>query len=122
MCFSYPALICIDHFQFKLQAILYDICSNRKFDMAIMGFIGLNMVTMMLDEYKMSKLRGQILDYVNQVFIVIFTAECVLKVLAFRWYYFKEPWNLFDFIVVTLSILGKLCERGQDSQSPSHLR
>ncbi|XP_043241966.1 sodium channel protein para-like isoform X3 [Amphibalanus amphitrite] len=92
--------------QFKPQAILYDICSNRKFDMAIMGFIGLNMATMMLDEYNMSPQRELILDYVNQVFIVIFTAECVVKVLAFRWHYFKEPWNLFDFIVVTLSILG----------------
>ena len=105
--FSSAPLICIDRFQFKPQAILYDICSNRKFDMAIMAFIGLNMVTMMLDEFDMSKRKEMILDYVNQVFIVIFTAECVLKVLAFRWHYFKEPWNLFDFIVVTLSILGK---------------
>ncbi|XP_037081523.1 sodium channel protein para-like isoform X2 [Pollicipes pollicipes] len=92
--------------QFKLQAIAYDICSNRKFDMAIMAFICLNMVTMMLDEYGMSKERTLILENVNLVFIVIFTAECVLKIFAFRWHYFKEPWNLFDFIVVTLSILG----------------
>ena len=73
-----------------------------------MAFIGLNMVTMMLDEYQMSPQRELILEYVNQVFIVIFTAECVVKILAFRWHYFKEPWNLFDFIVVTLSILGKI--------------
>lgn len=76
--------------------------------MAIMSFIGLNMITMMLDEFGMSKQRELILEYVNLFFIVVFTAECVLKVFAFRWHYFKEPWNLFDFIVVTLSILGDL--------------
>jgi hypothetical protein len=39
-------------------------------------------------------------------FIVIFSAECILKIFALRQYYFKEHWNVFDFIVVILSILG----------------
>merc|ERR1719188_518500 len=41
-------------------------------------------------------------------FICIFTTECVLKIFALRLHYFKEPWNIFDFIVVILSILGIL--------------
>lgn len=89
-----------------LQGVVYDICSNRKFDIAIMAFIGLNMVTMTLDRYQAPKQQEMVLEWVNMVFIVVFTAECVLKILAFRWYYFKEPWNLFDFVVVVLSILG----------------
>ncbi|CAB4059329.1 Sodium channel protein type 2 subunit alpha,Sodium channel protein type 10 subunit alpha,Sodium channel protein type 4 subunit alpha B,Sodium channel protein type 9 subunit alpha,Sodium channel protein type 1 subunit alpha,Sodium channel protein type 8 subunit alpha,Sodium channel protein 60E,Sodium channel protein,Sodium channel protein 1 brain,Sodium channel protein para,Sodium channel protein PaFPC1,Sodium channel protein type 11 subunit alpha,Sodium channel protein type 4 subunit alpha,Sodium channel p len=46
------------------------------------------------------------LDNLNIGFIVIFTTECVLKIFALRLYYFREPWNIFDFVVVILSILG----------------
>lgn len=75
--------------------------------MIIMLFIGLNMLTMTLDQYKPPQLLSDILDYLNMFFIVVFTAECSLKVFALRLYYFKEPWNLFDFVVVILSILGE---------------
>lgn len=44
-----------------------------------------------------------------QVFIVIFTIECVMKVIGLRWYYFKQPWNVFDFVVVIFSLVGKKC-------------
>lgn len=42
-----------------------------------------------------------------QVFIVIFTIECVMKIIGLRWYYFKQPWNVFDFVVVIFSLVGK---------------
>jgi len=32
--------------------------------------------------------------------------ECVMKLLGLRLYYFKQPWNVFDFCVVVMSILG----------------
>jgi voltage-gated sodium channel type II alpha len=44
--------------------------------------------------------------YLNGIFIAIFASECALKVFALRYHYFVEPWNLFDFVVVILSILG----------------
>ena len=47
-----------------------------------------------------------ILDNLNLFFIVIFTAEMLLKMFALRHYYFTEPWNLFDFVVVMLSLAG----------------
>ena len=30
-----------------------------------------------------------------------------MKLLALRLYYFKEPWNVFDFIIVVFSVLRK---------------
>ena len=42
----------------------------------------------------------------NIVFIVVFTLEAVLKLIALRHYYFTLPWNVFDFVVVLFSILG----------------
>ena len=46
------------------------------------------------------------LDYINQLFVAIFTMEFFFKLMAYRFYYFKQPWNVFDFVVVIISILG----------------
>ncbi|XP_023707952.1 sodium channel protein para isoform X15 [Cryptotermes secundus] len=92
--------------KWKPQAIVFEICTNKKFDMIIMLFIGLNMLTMTLDHYQQSKQFSDVLDYLNMIFIVIFSSECLMKIFALRYHYFKEPWNLFDFVVVILSILG----------------
>ncbi|CAG2056353.1 unnamed protein product [Timema podura] len=92
--------------RWKPQAIVFEIVTNKKFDMIIMLFIGLNMLTMTMDHYQQSDSFSNVLDYLNMVFIVIFSSECLMKIFALRYHYFKEPWNLFDFVVVILSILG----------------
>ncbi|KAL3223875.1 hypothetical protein MRX96_027177 [Rhipicephalus microplus] len=92
--------------RFKLQAMVFDLTTNKMFDMAIMIFIVLNMTVMALDHYKQSRLFESILERLNIFFIAVFTAECLLKIFALRWHYFREPWNMFDFVVVILSILG----------------
>lgn len=74
--------------------------------MIIMLFIGFNMLTMTLDHYQQKETFSMVLDYLNMIFIVIFSSECLMKVFALRYHYFVEPWNLFDFVVVILSILG----------------
>lgn len=92
--------------QWKPQAIVFEIVTNKKFDMFIMLFIGLNMLTMTLDHYQQKETFSMVLDYLNMIFIVIFSNECLMKIFALRYHYFREPWNLFDLVVVILSILG----------------
>lgn len=94
-------------FQWRPQAIVFEIVTDKKFDIIIMLFIGLNMFTMTLDRYDASKAYNDVLDYLNAIFVVIFSSECLLKIFALRYHYFVEPWNLFDVVVVVLSILGK---------------
>merc|ERR1719471_2815400 len=97
--------------RWRPQAIVFGIVTNKKFDMIIMIFIGLNMLTMTLDHYGQSEMWVFALENLNMGFICIFTTECVLKIFALRQHYFKEPWNIFDFVVVILSILGKFDDR-----------
>ncbi|XP_048517744.1 sodium channel protein para isoform X1 [Dendroctonus ponderosae] len=92
--------------RWRPQAIVFEIVTNKKFDMFIMLFIGLNMLTMTMDHYQQKETFTKVLDYLNMIFIVIFTTECLMKVFALRYHYFTEPWNLFDLVVVILSILG----------------
>ena len=73
-----------------------------------MLFIALNMIIMSMDQYKQAPTYALILERLNLFFIVIFTAECLLKIFALRWHYFKEPWNMFDFVVVIISLLSEL--------------
>ena len=73
-----------------------------------MLLIMLNMFIMSLDQYQASRRVENIMECCNLFFIAIFTAECMLKIFALRIHYFREPWNVFDFIVVILSIASKI--------------
>ncbi|KAH0502586.1 Sodium channel protein type 4 subunit alpha [Microtus ochrogaster] len=92
--------------QNKIQGMVYDFVTKQVFDISIMILICLNMVTMMVETDDQSQLKVDILYNINMVFIIIFTGECVLKMFALRHYYFTIGWNIFDFVVVILSIVG----------------
>ena len=40
------------------------------------------------------------------MFAAIFTIEAVIKIIARGKVYFKDYWNIFDFLVVTVTIIG----------------
>lgn len=85
---------------------MFKITTCQKFDVGIMVIILLNMFTMAMEHYEQPDELTQSLGIVNGMFIAIFTVECFMKIIALRLYYFKQPWNVFDFIVVFISILG----------------
>uniref|UniRef100_A0A452TFW8 Sodium channel protein n=1 Tax=Ursus maritimus TaxID=29073 RepID=A0A452TFW8_URSMA len=98
----------------KYQGFLFDIVTKQAFDVTIMFLICLNMVTMMVETDDQSPEKVNILAKINLLFVAIFTGECIIKMTALRHYYFTNSWNIFDFVVVILSIVG-----GYASQSTS---
>ncbi|XP_013387533.1 sodium channel protein type 4 subunit alpha B isoform X2 [Lingula anatina] len=108
----------------KVQLWIFHLCVNQKFDIVIMVCIMLNMLTMALEHYGQSDKFTEVLNVINFIFIGIFTVECVLKLFCLRQYYFKEPWNVFDFVIVVFSLvavgLGGIIE--QYLVSPTLLR
>lgn len=74
----------------------------------IMMLIIVNMVTMMVETDEQSERMESILNKINMVFIMIFATECLIKIFALRCYFFTVAWNIFDFVVIILSIVGKL--------------
>ncbi|KAM9380290.1 sodium channel protein type 3 subunit alpha isoform 12-T12 [Phaethornis superciliosus] len=90
----------------KFQGMVFDFVTKQVFDISIMILICLNMVTMMVETDDQSKEMETILSRINLVFIILFTGECVLKLISLRHYYFTVGWNIFDFVVVILSIVG----------------
>ncbi|RMB92433.1 hypothetical protein DUI87_31150 [Hirundo rustica rustica] len=90
----------------RIQGAVFDFVTQQAFDIVIMMLICLNMVTMMVETDTQSKQMEDILYWINFVFVIFFTCECVLKMFALRHYYFTVGWNIFDFVVVILSIVG----------------
>ncbi|XP_075447765.1 sodium channel protein type 8 subunit alpha isoform X4 [Ascaphus truei] len=90
----------------KFQGAIFDIITQQAFDILIMILICLNMVTMMVETDDQNDYTENVLYWVNMVFIISFTTECILKLCALRHYYFTIGWNIFDFVVVILSIVG----------------
>ncbi|KAJ7408210.1 hypothetical protein WISP_122266 [Willisornis vidua] len=101
--------------------LLFDIVVHKAFDITIVIFICLNMVVMMAENDDEG--TKKVLNKINYFFVAVFTAECVIKILALRHHYFKSGWNLFDLSVVILSIVSiGVSEVFQKFFSPTVLR
>ena len=48
----------------------------------------------------MPNIVNDVNDILNYVFAAIFTIEAIIKIIAFGKFYFKDNWNIFDFIIV----------------------
>uniref|UniRef100_A0A8C6VX28 Sodium channel protein n=1 Tax=Nothobranchius furzeri TaxID=105023 RepID=A0A8C6VX28_NOTFU len=92
--------------QNPIQGMVFDFVTQQVFDISIMILICLNMVTMMVETDDQTEDTEEVLYWVNFVFIVVFTGEFLLKLFALRHYYFTNGWNIFDVVVVILSIVG----------------
>ncbi|XP_028307798.1 sodium channel, voltage gated, type VIII, alpha subunit a isoform X2 [Gouania willdenowi] len=92
--------------QNRVQGMIFDFVTQQVFDISIMILICLNMVTMMVETDDQSDETENVLYWVNFIFIVVFTTEFLLKLFALRHYYFTNGWNIFDVVVVILSIVG----------------
>ena len=76
-----------------------------------MCIILFNTVLMALDGYGISAGASALLGQLNLVCTVLFTVEAAIKILAFGFKeYLQVGWNVFDFTIVTLSLLDELLE------------
>ncbi|XP_061555828.1 sodium channel protein type 4 subunit alpha B [Phycodurus eques] len=92
--------------QNKIQALLFDIVTKASFDIFFTVLACLQVVVMMTETLEQSFEKEIILHWIYFAIIVIFTVECVVKIIALRQNYFSFGWNIFDFVLVILSILG----------------
>lgn len=85
---------------------VYDFVSNTQFQNFIIVLIIINGITMGLETSKsfMSG-YGDLLHIFDTFVITIFTIEIILRIYAHRLSFFKDPWSLFDFIVVAISLI-----------------
>uniref|UniRef100_A0A8C0HMV6 Voltage-dependent N-type calcium channel subunit alpha n=1 Tax=Buteo japonicus TaxID=224669 RepID=A0A8C0HMV6_9AVES len=88
-------------FQYKMWKFVV----SPPFEYFIMVMIALNTIVLMMKFYDAPEAYEEMLKCLNIVFTSMFSMECVLKIIAFGVLnYFRDAWNVFDFVTVLGSI------------------
>jgi voltage-gated sodium channel len=85
--------------------MVQDRIESKAFERFIVVCILLNALTLGLETNLSwdSSVRAA-LHLVDRLFLGIFATELLLKLFVYRWSYFRDPWRVFDFLVVSLSL------------------
>lgn len=76
------------------------------FQNAIMAVIVINAIVIGLETSTDAMAAvGPILIALDQIAIVIFVVEILLKLLVYRLQFFRSGWNIFDFVIVSAALL-----------------
>ncbi len=71
----------------------------------IMAAIIMSSVALGLETWPFAAERyGGFLRAIDVIAVMIFTSELAIKLFVYRWAFFRDGWNAFDFIIVSLSI------------------
>lgn len=73
--------------------------------MLILICILANTLVLALHWFNQSEQLIEILDMINIGFNIVFTVEAAVKIYALRCEYFKDGWNLYDFLIVAVTYI-----------------
>ncbi|PPK58834.1 ion transporter [Malaciobacter marinus] len=80
--------------------------SSKKFQNFIATLIVINGIILGLATSKqVVQEYSSILTFLDNTIIAIFTIEIILRIYVHRLSFFKDPWSLFDFFVVAISLV-----------------
>uniref|UniRef100_A0A8D3EG46 Calcium channel, voltage-dependent, R type, alpha 1E subunit a n=1 Tax=Scophthalmus maximus TaxID=52904 RepID=A0A8D3EG46_SCOMX len=83
------------------QYRLWHFVVSPSFEYTVLTMIALNTIVLMMKYYSAPPAYEAVLKHLNTAFTVLFSVECVLKIMAFGFLnYFRDTWNIFDFITV----------------------
>ncbi|MEU3164679.1 ion transporter [Streptosporangium sp. NPDC006930] len=79
---------------------------THRFQQFIITVIVINAVTLGLEtSATLAEPYGAVLAAVDHLALYIFVAELAAKLYAYGWRFFRNPWSLFDTVIVAVSLL-----------------
>ena len=82
------------------------ILENKYFVTFITIVIIINAITLGLETSSKIKAEfGVILSLIDRVALTIFTIELISKIVVYKLRFFKDGWNIFDFLIVAVSLI-----------------
>jgi voltage-gated sodium channel len=88
------------------RARVADFMDSNRVQHTITAVIVFNAVTLGLEtSATVQRAFGQTLDVVDDVVIGIFVIELALKIFGQGWRFFTRAWNIFDFVIVGISLV-----------------
>ena len=99
----------IHKFLILVNMVSAEIITTSFFDNGTTLVILVNSVVMMIDN-PAEKTKNPIFDYIENVFLVLYTLEMVLKIFGMgliidQKAYLRDSWNILDFVIVMSSLL-----------------
>jgi voltage-gated sodium channel len=97
-----------------MTAQLRRVVSSHAFDAVILVVIVANAVVLGMQTYpSVVEEWGETLNFLNGVFLGVFVVELALRMIAYGrrpWDFFRNGWNAFDFVVVSLAFVPGIRE------------
>lgn len=86
----------------KVKALV----SSRRWELAIIGLIVVNAITLGLETspFVMDRIGG-LLTAMDQLVLGVFIVEITLRIYAHGLRFFRDPWSLFDFTIVAIALM-----------------
>ena len=86
--------------------MIQKLVESNKFQNFIMGLILLNGITMGIETSKSMALEyGSFFTLFNTFVVTVFTIEILLRIYVYKTSFFKDPWSIFDFVIVAISLV-----------------
>ncbi|XP_042611917.1 voltage-dependent N-type calcium channel subunit alpha-1B-like [Cyprinus carpio] len=117
-----------------VRRLCHYVVNLRYFEMCILTVITMSSIALAAeDPVQANAPRNDVLKYLDYVFTGVFTFEMVIKMidlglLLHPGSYFRDPWNILDFIVVTGALVAFACSsfmggtKGKDINTIKSLR
>uniref|UniRef100_A0A8C1N1F1 Voltage-dependent N-type calcium channel subunit alpha-1B n=1 Tax=Cyprinus carpio TaxID=7962 RepID=A0A8C1N1F1_CYPCA len=115
---------------YRVRRLCHYVVNLRYFEMCILTVITMSSIALAAeDPVQANAPRNDVLKYLDYVFTGVFTFEMVIKMidlglLLHPGSYFRDPWNILDFIVVTGALVAFACSgtKGKDINTIKSLR
>ncbi|XP_059394425.1 calcium channel, voltage-dependent, L type, alpha 1D subunit, a isoform X6 [Carassius carassius] len=102
-------------YQYKFWYVV----NSTGFEYIMFVLILLNTICLAIQHYGQSELFNYVMDILNMVFTAVFTAEMVLKLIAFKpRHYFTDAWNTFDALIVVGSVVDIAITEVNPTEAP----
>jgi voltage-gated sodium channel len=79
---------------------------DRRVNNTIIGLILINAVLLGLETWPPAMAAaGTYIVFADRVILGVFVVEIALRLFAYRWSFWRDPWSVFDFLVVMIALI-----------------
>eukprot|EP00899_Mesostigma_viride_P019380 jgi/Mesvir1/27443/Mv07229-RA.2 len=97
-----------------MRAALYKLICHRYFEIGIVLVIAASSIVLTLDSPRVDpdSTLVNVLDKLDLVFLILFIAECVIKIIVLGFVlhpgaYLRSAWNVLDFLIVVIGVVSR---------------
>ena len=90
----------------RQHAWLRSIVDHPRTEHVVMSLIIVNAVILGLETSKSAMASfGWLLEILDHIILAVFVVEITARIIVHRWAFFRDPWSVFDFIVIGIALV-----------------